>query len=291
MLAFLALCILSGCNHLFYQPIENTVFTPKQYELEYEAKSIKTKDGETLALWVIKGQEPRLGTVLHFHGNGENMTTHFLYFAWLTQFGFDLVTFDYRGYGQSTGVPTREGLIVDGVTAINQLLEMRGPHFVIGQSLGGAVAVPAVARSLKQTDSNQSSVKALVIESTFASYRDLTQDKLSQFWLSWPFQWPLSYLVSDDLSPRDFADQIKIPTLVIHGNSDQIVPIEHGRSLFNLIGAEQKFFWELEGEGHTHAFVHPDSLFRPKLLSFFCDHHPTPSACKSAIVHHQKSLE
>lgn len=291
MVSFFRYCLafafisLSACNHLFYHPSEQTFTTPDKFDLQSTAYTVETPDGETLSFWHINAKAPKVGTVLHFHGNAENMTSHFLFLAWITHFGFDVVTFDYRGYGASSGVPTRAGLVIDGVTAIRHLDKIGDPFFVVAQSLGGAVAIPAIVKADSQY------LRGLVVESSFASYRDIARHKLANIWLTWPLQYPLSWLVSNDLNPLEYADNIEVPTVVIHADADPVVEIEHGRALFAAMGAEQKDFWRIEGGGHTVAFPEANSPLREKLVDFFCSHSAQPDGCRALKRQRLKAIE
>jgi hypothetical protein len=276
---------LVGCNHLFYQPLPQTILTPERVDVTWTELTLSTPDGETLAAWRLDAVGQKLGTVLHFHGNAENMTTHFLYVAWLTQFGYDVVTFDYRGYGQSTGFPTRAGVILDGVSAIQYADALDGPLFIVAQSLGGAIAVPSVV------EANAKSLRALVIDSSFASYRDVAQMKLNDLWLTWAFQVPLSWTISRDLEPVEFAPKLNVPVLSIHGDRDPVVPLAQGRQLYDAVGSEQKDFWLLKGGGHTVAFAREDSPFRKKQLRFLCLHHEQQATCQAVTDKRLKSIE
>lgn len=256
----------TGCNHLYYHPDDQTYLTPKEVGLKFETLSIAS-DKERLAAWHIPAvKQPALGKLLHFHGNAQNMTAHFLFVAWLAQEGFDVYVFDYRGYGASTGEATREGLYTDARAAIS-FVEARDdlPMVIIAQSLGGAVSIPAVATT-KTRD-----LKVLVLDSSFHAYRALAREKLAGFWLTWPLQYPLSFLISDDYSPMDYAGKIKTPVLVIHGTADQIVSYEAGQSLFESFPPENRRLWTINGGGHTSAFQE-ESPYREKLVSFLRRH-------------------
>ena len=63
-------------------------------------------------------QGKAMGTVVHFHGNAQNMSAHYTFVSWLPAHGFNLFVFDYRGYGQSEGTLSREGVYEDSVAAV-----------------------------------------------------------------------------------------------------------------------------------------------------------------------------
>lgn len=270
-----------SCNHLFYFPDDLVHTTPKKLDLDYQEFNVKTKDHILLHGWWIQAdidspthatgsdKPAPLGTIVQFHGNAQNMTSHFLFLAWLVPLGFDLVVFDYRGYGKSQGVPTREGLVHDGIAMLEWVrTHSRSPNIVvIGQSLGGTVAIPSLVQS------GFAGIKALVVDSTFASYREVARIKLSDIWLTWPFQYPLSYLVSDDYSPQDFVGKLSIPKLFIHAVGDPVVPFASGKKLYELANPPKEF-WTIPlggiGDGHTGAFGDQNPLYRKRLVEYLC---------------------
>ena len=274
------LLLLSGCNHLFYHPDYEIRATPKALNIPYKEQRLKLDEDTSLHVWHMSAGVNSHGTVIHFHGNAENMTTHFLFVSWLVKHGYDVVTFDYRGYGQSSGIPTREGLVQDGAAVINWLRKLKKSGtaskdiFIFGQSLGGAVAIPAVIAA------GQENIRAVVVDSTFASYREITRDRLGTFFLTWPLQYPLSYLVSDDLSPVDHVKQLDAPLLVVHGIRDHVVPIEFGRRLFNEARPERREFWEVELSGHTSGFFAESTPYKPRLTDYLCKKSSTPLDCQ-----------
>jgi len=192
------------------------------------------------------------------------MTSHFLYVYWLALEGWDVLAFDYRGYGASGGEKSLSGAVEDGRAALAYARAKAPglPLAVIGQSLGGAVAVAALDRD------GGGGVAALVLDSTFASYRRVARDKLGRVWLTWPLQWPLSFLISERLAPERFiARRKKIPLLMLHAPEDPVVPYNEGRRLYEA-AAEPKQFWNVSGSGHIQAFSEQGAEFRPRLLRF-----------------------
>ncbi|KAB8033668.1 alpha/beta hydrolase [Fluviispira multicolorata] len=266
-------CILvsltfSGCNNLFYYPDSKTQVTPDKLNLSYDNFNIKTIDNEELHGWQIYSKKKRpIATILHFHGNAQNISTHFLYCAWLAENGFDVFEFDYRGYGKSTGSPSRLGLYQDSLAFLQwaQQNSRTQDIFIIAQSIGGAVVIPAFV------DSKLNNIQGIILDSTFASYRGIARQKLASIWLTWPLQWPLGFLVSDNLSPIDFIEKVHVPLVLIHSKNDNVVPYESGRELFEA-ALNPKEFWEVEWEGHVTAFAHKDDRYRRKLLKYLCSH-------------------
>jgi pimeloyl-ACP methyl ester carboxylesterase len=290
LLHWLALLLcLASCNHLFYAPTRVVYTTPTKLNKPFQELTVPVGKGDKLAVWRLFATEPRYGTILQFHGNGENMTSHFLFVEWLTDLGFDVVTFDYRGYGRSTGVASRAATIEDGLEVIRWLkADARSapmPLFVVGQSLGGAVSVASVTAAQRES----LSVAALVLDSTFDSYRAVTRNKLGGFWLTWPLQWPLSFLVSDELSPAEMAPALTIPILQVHAVIDPIVPYARGIALHELFTQDDARMIDIPVPSHTRAFTKYSPL-RPDIVGFFCRHSLEKEACDRRLAPWKESF-
>lgn len=243
---------LEACSGFFFMPMKQHVRTPDQIKLEYENVWFKSVDGLDLHAWFLPAQGESKGSVFFLHGNAENISTHIGSVYWLPREGFNVFLFDYRGYGKSAGIPTFAGAISDAESALAMLLDRKDidPDKVVvfGQSLGGSIAVNAVAKSAYRQN-----IKALIIESAFADYHMITRDVLARFWLTWPFQWPLSFLIDNGFSPLQVvADVAPIPLLIIHSEKDQIVPYGHGQQLYNA-AAERKQIWIVPSARHIEA--------------------------------------
>ncbi len=268
---------LTSCNGLFYQPLDLEILSPQEVHLPYQSHWYDDGKGNSLKYWQIDASEavPHFGEVIQLHGNGENMTTHFLFLRWLPAFGFHLITVDYPGYGESKGELERTNIFEATRDFVRFRVGVSSDHsvFLLGQSLGGAIAVPVVATLGKP-------VKGLILDSPFNSYREMAQDVLQRNYVTYLLSWPLSYAVSDELSPRDFAAFVKQPTLAFHAADDSIVPLSQGQLLFDAIGSDQKRMVELPEGGHTAAFGEPvKPVYRAMLIDFLCDHAESPAAC------------
>ena len=269
-LVLLALFLLSCArvNQMFYYPDRTVYATPADNGLRFEEVTFPSRDGTELSGWFIPAVGAAQGTILHLHGNAENMTSHFGFVDWLPAAGFNLFVFDYRGYGKSAGRPNRAGVYEDSCAALAYL---RGRNdidptrlLVLGQSLGGAQAIAVVGGGERQ------GVRAVVAESSFYSYRSIVRDSIGKMSLLSFFKTPLAHiLINDDLSPADYVGKIApIPLLLIHGTEDEVIPFRHAELLLARAG-EPKTLWRLDGGSHTDAFIDPDSPYRRQLVEFF----------------------
>jgi len=254
------LSVLDGqARGQFYHPDKQVYTTPDKLGLNYESVKFKSRDGTKLSGWFVPATRPALGTVVHFHGNAQNMSAHFSFVAWLPPEGFNVFVFDYRGYGQSEGSAKRKGIHEDSVAALRYIKTRQDVQqdrvFVLGQSLGGANAVDAV------TSAGIGVVQGVVIDSAFYSYTSVAKDKAPGFLVD--------VFIRDDYSPGPLVSKISpIPLLIMHGTADPVVPYAHGQRLF-AEAKEPKTLWTVEGAGHTEALSKFGTTYRPMLVAFF----------------------
>ena len=265
LLATVLTITLTGCTHLFFQPHRSKVLTPDNFGLTYEEVSFQSADNIELFGWFLPATQDAAGTILFLHGNAENISTHISAVVWLPEAGFNVFLFDYRGYGASAGSPSLAGAQKDIDAAMCTLLERTDIDtyrvVVYGQSLGGALAAYNIALSPYRNH-----VRALIVDSAFSSYTGITREKLASIWLTWPFQWLASVSVDENYSPLPTIKKISpIPLLVIHGDQDAIVPVHHGRRLYDA-ALEPKQLWVIPETGHIQA-VRQSSL-RERFIAY-----------------------
>lgn len=259
----LPLAALCGCTRLFFQPSQKIFADPASAGIRYEVIKFSSGDGTALTgLFFPPAGKPR-ATVVHFHGNAQNMTAHFPYSAWLAAEGFNVFIFDYRGYGASGGKAALDGLVLDGKAALLHALKLPGAEpgkiIVFGQSLGGAIAAAAAAES-------GLTPAAMVLEGTFYSYREAAAAALRRHWPAWPFSWLPRVAVSGRYSPADYILKPACPKVFIHSLKDGVVPFAQGRKLYDAAPAPKEF-WSVPA-GHLEAFRAYRGVYAPKLLEF-----------------------
>jgi uncharacterized protein len=243
--------LTTGCMSLFMWPDRIERVTPDDLGLDYEDVWLTAEDGLRLHVWHLKAEKPRVGVVVFFHGNAQNNSAHIASVYWLPKHGFDVFMLDPRGYGRSEGEADIGGLHRDAAVALEHVAaEACGEIIVFGQSLGGAMGIYTAAHS-RALDC----VRGVVTESAFASYRRVARDQLASSLITWPLQWPLSFLVHDRYSPRSHVARISpTPLLVVHGAQDDIVRPHHGRRLYEAAGAPREL-WLLPEAGHIGLVI------------------------------------
>ncbi|SCX75388.1 hypothetical protein SAMN05661077_0235 [Thiohalorhabdus denitrificans] len=257
LLLILVLPVLGGCTRLFFYPDRELVLNPATLGLEFEEVRLRSGDGVSLHGWYLPAEtEDAAGSVLFLHGNAENISNHLPGVAWLPERGFNVLLIDYRGYGRSEGAVSLKGALADVEAALAYLAEREPPErplAVLGQSLGGALAPYAVSRS-----PHRERVRALVVDSAFASYQGITREKLASTWLTWPFQW-LAWNVPDRYSPSGaMAELAPIPVLITHNRGDRIIPVRHAWELY-WAAEEPKRICLFPAGGHGTTFLRPEA--------------------------------
>lgn len=252
---FLLLLGLSGCGGLFYQPSDRVYTDPASRGFAWVPRSFPRPGGGTLTAAIVpgRGTDSGRGLVVHFHGNAQNMTAHWLGGQWFVLRGWDLLVWDWSGYGASDGEPSMSQTALDADAFLrfvsDSILPVRsGPLVLFGQSLGGAILSSAF---LRWKDRDKATL--LLVEGSFASYRGIARDRVAQHWATW-IAWPLvPLLVSDRDAPGKKLGRIApTPFVVASCREDQVVPHRFQRRMHELAPGSQ--LWTVEGCGHLGAF-------------------------------------
>lgn len=196
----------------------------------------------TFFLWK---QAPGTGpVVVHFHGNGEQVSNLSWLGEALQRSGASFVAVEYPGY-PGAGGHVSESAIVDtaeaALTHLTTVLKIDRSRIVLaGQSIGSGVAVTMAARGWGVR---------LVLISPYTSLPAVAQNAFP--WL------PVNLLMLDRFDSESKAPRIKVPTLVVHGDLDSVIPIAMGRTLCAAIPGAQ--FLEVTG-GHHHDLLDRDAI-------------------------------
>jgi len=259
----LALCaLLAGCTMIegmFFCPDSAPYAQPGDFGLQHEDVSITTADGLRLHGWWLPAKGEARGSVLHLHGNAANVGNHLPLVAWLPAAGFNVLMLDYRGFGRSQGRPTLDGVLEDAAAALRALRARPGVDagrvIVFGHSLGGATALRLLAR-------DGEGVRLGVIEAAFASYRGIARDAAIQSLLLAPLL-PLALpaLPPQKKDPVAALASIRVPLLLLHGTSDEVIPFRHGEQLAAAARAGTVFV-RVEGGRHMDAMTRGEARQR-----------------------------
>ncbi|QIT56811.1 alpha/beta hydrolase [Aquisalimonas sp. 2447] len=224
--------------HLPGVPGRELMATPADIGLQWEDVQLRTADDVSLHGWYLPAPEDGAGyTVVFFHGNAGNISHRLDSLEIFHDLGLATLIIDYRGYGRSEGSPSEDGLYRDGDAAWRYLVDERGvsPGEIIafGRSLGAAVA----ARVASERD-----VGGVILESAFTSAPDRGAELYPIF--------PVRLLARIHYPTRDYIRDVEVPVLVVHSPEDEIIPIHHGRAVYDA-APEPRQFLEISGDHNT----------------------------------------
>lgn len=238
-------------SRFIYYPDPHWIATPTDLGLEADEVILEPEAGVQLHAWFFPHPTP-LASLLFCHGNAGNVSHRLENVHYLVETGFQVLLFDYRGYGRSSGQPTEAGLYRDAATAWTHLVERpdtaSAPCIIFGRSLGGAVAVDLASHA---------NACGLIVESTFTSIRTLVR---LIYHLPLP-ELPVKY---DSLSK---IRQLKMPLLAIHGVQDELIPYADGRKLFDA-APEPKTWYPIPRAGHNDTYLTGGDAYFRQLAAF-----------------------
>jgi len=211
---------------------DRELFFPNYGSLDKPAGFFEIPDGHggQLAALFLPNSEAKY-TLWYFHGNAEtlgDLETRMLNFQ---RNGYAVFAVEYPGYGLNRGTPTEAGIYATTEIALKYAQETLGVSagsiIAYGRSLGGG---PAVALA------SQESIGGLILESAFTSaFRVVTRVRLLPF---------------DKFDNLGKIAAVQCPVLVIHGEDDRIVPLSHGKSLYEAIPNRKQKLW-VKFAGHN----------------------------------------
>lgn len=253
-LAFIGFVRYLECTSVFY-PAKQLARTPADLGLAYDDVQLTTLDNKYLHGWLIDLEGAKT-TLLFLHGNAGNIADRLEKIMLFREMGLNVFIVDYRGYGNSTGRPTEKGMYTDATAAYEYLVQhrQRDPKNVVlyGESLGAAAAIDLAS---------QYPVAGLIVDSAFSSAKDMGK-------VLYPFV--PSFMVGLKMDSASKAGAIKVPKLFLHSKTDEIVPYELGRKLFEA-AAEPKEFLEMGG-GHNDGFFASADIFVSGIKNFLTKH-------------------
>ncbi len=264
----LLILALSGCKSLIFHPSSYMFSTPSDFGLQYENIELISSDETRLHAWWLPAQGKAKGTVYFLHGNAQNISTHINSVAWLPEQGYQVLLLDYRGFGLSAGEPSIPEVFADikaGMDWLAKRPHVSGkPLYLLGQSLGAALGGFVVGNSPQYL----AYFDAIVLDAGFTGFQVMTEEVTTGNWLTWPFQYPIKWMMPSEYELIDVVANISpTPLLIIHGKQDRVIPFRHGRQLYDRAN-KPKVFFEYKG-GHIETFR--SVKMRQYLLQFFTD--------------------
>ena len=210
-------------------------------------------EGEKLACYYHK-KHKNAKTVIYFHGNGEVVSDYFDFFPELFEKqGYNLLLFEFRGYGMSTGNPELVTMLNDVETVIKQLNLSENDLILYGRSVGSLYAIHAA--------SVFTNAFALILESGIADIEERIMLRL-------PEPSEIGSTIEELRSEFDkyFNAQKKLSafsgkSLVFHTVNDQLVGVEHGKQLYQYLNQPRKIHLFERGDHNTIFMVNQKEYF------------------------------
>jgi fermentation-respiration switch protein FrsA (DUF1100 family) len=237
---------------IVYQPSRYPDGVLEPHGLNYEDANFTADDGTELHGWFCPCENPR-AVVLFAHGNAGNVS-HRADRLRLLQRDLHVacMTFDYRGYGRSEGLPTETGVLLDARAARKWLAVRTGVReqeiVLMGESLGGGVAVDLAAKD---------GAAGLILESTFTSLPEAAQKHVPYL--------PTKFLMRNRLNSLSKIGNYQGPLLIAHGDADDLIPLDHAKRLHEAASGPKELV-VIPGGGHNWQ---PTPEYKAQLDQFF----------------------
>ena len=189
---------------------------------------------------------PPRRTVLFFHGNSGNISHRDYVIDVCREFGLDLLLVDYRGYGNSDGIPEQRGVRKDALLAYDFLRTKCDPHDIIvwGESLGGSAAGYVASHR---------TCRCLILISTFSSVEDAIFDCSMPGW----FKYPVGNLVKWTTEPiplKNWAARMRCPVVVIHSTEDDLINFSNAQKIYDAVQHDCKMLVKIKGK-HSSPII------------------------------------
>ena len=246
-------------RYLAYYPELTLKGTPEHVGLAYEDVWLETEDAHQVHAWWIPGPSRSLQpsqTWVLFHGNGGNISARLDgYRAIHKRIGANILTVDYRGFGLSSGKPTEQGTYADARAAVSEAVARHGSGALVyfGISMGAAIA----AKMATETPPS-----ALILESPPSSFTDL-----APVHFPWTRAIPRSVIMQFKYETHSHVAEANVPSLVVHGDSDSIVPMPYANRVFEA-ATGPKHLHVVEGGTHDRPDLVDEDRYYAVVTSF-----------------------
>lgn len=262
VISIIFLIIIVSClgywqsGKMLYQGTRTVLANPNEMGWEYEEVALNVGQHQTIC-WFIPAETLTHRTILFSHGNAGNLGDKLKSLALFRDLGYNVCSYDYGGYGHSTGTTT-EARCYDDIRAVwthlREIHHISASQIVLhGRSLGAGPTVQLAT---------EVEAGAVVIESAFLSIPKVIRSQGR-----WVPGWIFGRNRFDNESK---VGDLRSPVLFVHGEADSVIPYEHGKRLFEL-ASEPKEFLDIEGE-HHEGFWKSGATYTDGLIQFFDKH-------------------
>jgi len=247
-------------DSMLFHPAAGQHTTPDRHGIPFEERWLDAEGTRIQAWWM-----PASGagtTIVTFHGNAGTLADRIPWYRPVVRTGVAVLAVEYRGFGDSDGSPSEEGLAADGragIAAARALANARGDRLVVhGRSLGGAVAI----RAVQEAEADGLRVDGLLVESTFTSLAEMAGRTGI----------PLAgRLVTYSFPSIERIGQAGSPLLLVHGTEDELIPLEMGERLVAAAsaGGRPATLLRIPGGTHNDTWARGGPTYWDAVLGFF----------------------
>lgn len=256
VLIIISFVMYFSSGRLLYRATRDVSSDPGSMGWIFEEIFLEVGDQKTLC-WFIPAKQETRRTVLFSHGNAGNIGDRLKSISIFRDMGFNVVVYDYGGYGDSTGTTSEKRCYAD-IRAVwrytRDVLDIPADEIVLfGRSLGAGPTTQLATEEL---------VGAVVIESAFRSVPKIIREH-NRWMPGWIFG-------RNRFDNESKVGEILSPIIVVHGELDTLIPYAHGRCLYDL-APEPKAFLDIHGE-HHEGFWKSGAVYTDGLMAFFDEH-------------------
>jgi len=260
LLAFLALLIGSSCDGLGCMPPSwgaSALLHPARRPVEVAPKipfrQLNVKNGDVeLRGWAFPARGTTRGAIVYLHGSGDNRVSGLGIAERFTATGFEVIAYDSRAHGASTGEHCTYGFYEKG--DLKRVLDTvtQRPIVLFGTSLGAAVALQAAAEDPR--------ISGVIGVATFSDLRTVAEERAPPF--AGSANVAEAFRIAErqaafrvaDVSPVRAAERIHVPVLLIHGEQDRDTPPSHSQRVHAALRGDKRLILAAES-GHFNVIT------------------------------------
>ena len=225
-------------RNLLYHPNENN-YSGDKISVDIEKVKILTSDNIELLGWYHEKNLKNYKTLVYFHGNAGSLENRIHKLNHFQDMNINFLIIAWRGFSGNNGRPSEEGLYLDGISAINWLIE-RGVSeknlVLYGESLGTGIATHLAQNK---------NYAGIILETPFTSMIDAAKT-------FYPYI-PINFLLKDRFENYKKIKNINTPILVMHGEIDQIIPFSMGKKIYEMAN-EPKYSYFTKYDDHMMEY-------------------------------------
>lgn len=230
-LAFVAIVYLGLCVALFVFQRSMIYYPQPRASGEQSATLLLSVPGAELLISVRAHEGPN--AIVYFGGNGEDVAYNLPEFSRAFP-QHALYLMNYRGYGGSSGQPTEKALHADALALFDWVHARHENIVVVGRSLGSGVAI--------RLASERPAVR-LVLVTPYSSIAELGAQQFPYF--------PVRWLLQDRYESWRHAPKIKVPTLLVAAERDEIIPSASTADLYSRFASGVASLQVIPEVGHN----------------------------------------